>query len=238
MAVYQIYLVKLGDSIGLTAKQQTTVKHKIEELYNRVIKEGKVKGYESCNVNWSSGCVNVEPSELLVYILLNDIYSVVQQYVNSKVDKHHQLKFEPKHTGWTSWAAGKTISEVYVKGCTSDLDVIAKTVFHESLHYKTHWDETKVHKRGGLAAASISADTPLTKSNIHDMATHLTKAITPVLDGCQIYADLKSGILSMLNPDEHFHRAVASYQGSVRGGTHVPGSPTEISTIGSRSGLT
>jgi len=237
MAVYQIYLVKLGDSIGLTDKQQSTVKKKIEKLYNRVIEEGKVKGYASSNVNWSTNCPTVKPSELLVYIMRNDIYSVVQGYME-KADKKHQIKFQPKTTGWTSWAAGKTISEVYVQGCASDLDVIAKTVFHESYHYKTQWKESRVHQRGGLAAASISADTPLTKTNINDMATHLTKAITPVLDGCQIYAHLKSGILSMQHPDDHFHRAVATYQGSVRGGTHVPVSPTEISTIGSRSGLT
>ena len=38
MAVYQIYLVKLGDSVGLSDKQQKTVKTKIEALYDRVIK--------------------------------------------------------------------------------------------------------------------------------------------------------------------------------------------------------
>jgi len=157
--------------------------------------------------------------------------------VNSNVDNKHQIKFEPKHTGWTSWAAGKTISEVYVKGCASDLDVIVNTVFHESMHYKTHWQDTKLHKRGGLAASSISAKTSLTKKNIGDMKAWLTHARNPVLNGCQIYADLKSGILSMLNPDEHFHRAVATYQGSVRGGTHVPGSLTEISTLRTRSGF-
>ena len=171
-----------------------------------------------------------------MYIMLNDFYSVVKGYVD-KVDKHNTLKFEPNHTGWTSWAAGKTISEVYVKGCASDLDVIAKTVFHESMHYKTHWQDSKLHKRGGLAASRVSANTPLTKKNISDMKAWLTHARTPVVDGCQIYNDLTLGILGMLSPDQHFHRAVAYYCGSVKGGFHSPGLSFGNSPLCFRSAL-
>lgn len=219
MAVYQIYLVKLGNT-GLSDDQQTQIKNKIEVLYNRVIEEGPVTGYESSNVNWSTTCQQVQPRQLLVYILPNDITSVVMEYANSVVDAEHRMRYEPHLTGLTAWAGGKTVTEVYVRGCNSNLDVIAKTVFHESMHYKAHWNDHQLHRRGGLAAHPITADAELTGRNIRDMRTRLTHARTPMLNGCQIYQDNSLDGLGSLDRGSS-HRYAANQSGPIRGGTAV-----------------
>ena len=220
MAVYQIYLVKLGNNIGLSDEQQTQVKNKIEVLYNRVIHDDPVQGYISCNVNWSTSCQNVQPRELLVYILRNDLVSVVTAYVNSVVDAAHRMRYERNRTGLTAWAGGKTVSEVYVHGCNRNLDLIAKTVFHESMHYKTHWNDHQLHSRGGLAARRISADTELTRRNIRDMKIRLTHARTPMLNGCQIYQDNSLDGFGSLDRGSS-HRYAANQSGPIRGGSAV-----------------
>ena len=187
MAVYQIYLIALGNT-GLSQQDQTQIKDKIEALFNRVIEEGPVPAYESSNVNWSTTCQQVQPRELLVYIMRNDIVSVVMEYVNSVVDSEHRMPYVRNLTGLTAWEGGKTVSEVYVRGCGGSLDMVAKTVFHEAMHYKGHWGDN-LHNRDGLAGHPISVDTPLTDNNIRDMKNVLRRSRTPMLDGCQIYQD-------------------------------------------------
>ena len=228
MAVYQIYLVALGNT-GLSDDQKTQIKTTVEGLFNRVIQEGPVPDYESCNVNWSTTCQAVQPQQLLVYILRDDITSVVINYVNSVVDAAHRMRYVRNLTGLTAWAEGRTVAEVYVRGCRGNLDMIAKTVFHESMHYKGHWQD-ELHRRGGLAAHPLSADSELTERNIRDMKRVLLRARTPMLEGCQIYQDNSLDSLGALESDSAFRYAAnqsgpvrgasASYNGEVRGGVH------------------
>lgn len=231
MAVYQIYLVALGNT-GLSDDQQTQIKNTVEGLFNRVIEEGPVPDYESSNVNWSTTCQAVQPQRLLVYILPNDITSVVIEYVNSVVDAGHRMRYERNLTGLTAWAGGRTVSEVYVRGCRGNLDMIAKTIFHEAMHYKGHWQEN-LHERGGLAAHPLSADSELTARNIRDMKRVLLRERSPVLDGCQIYQDNSLDGLGSLDRGNSFRYAAnqsgpvrgasASFNGEVQGGVHQQG---------------
>ena len=98
------------------------------------------------------------------------------------------------HWGFTTVATGKSEisakSEIIAK--LTQGGVIGSLVIHEMLHYKTGKGNQALHQTGGLGAASVDASSQLNDTNRRDIATTLTKEITPWLDGWDICANAKA----------------------------------------------
>jgi hypothetical protein len=96
------------------------------------------------------------------------------------------------HWGFTTSTTGSSPtgkSEIICK--LTQGDAIGALVIHEMLHYKTGKDNKGLHATGGLGAATVDANSQLNDANRRDIATTLTKAITPWLDGWDICASAK-----------------------------------------------
>jgi hypothetical protein len=119
----------------------------------------------SALVRWLAGTVPILATELLIYLL---------PYGTTLIKSNGTLKLgqpSPGHDGFTGAIGTTTGSEVYLH--FSDPTIIANLMFHAAMHNKLRLDNAGLHPRGGLASATVSADTPLTNQNIQDMAAAL-----------------------------------------------------------------
>jgi len=75
-------------------------------------------------------------------------------------------------------------SEVYVRSEFGSL--LAKVVFHEVLHNKTGWGNSRLHghHHGGVSAASIRHDTVVSDEDLDLMGTHVGAAHPQWTGGC------------------------------------------------------
>jgi hypothetical protein len=173
MATYNIYLVRLGD-IALNDDQQTQVRTLLKGFFDRVIRSSRslrTRFDEGVRVRWTTSCptTRIQGHELLIYM--------VQSVISS---------------AWATGAGGKTGSEVYVGRMTPAL--VARVAFHEAMHNKTHWNDRRLHGRGGLARATVLDNTRLTRQNIQDMARVLGRNRPQWTGGCALMNDPLRGL--------------------------------------------
>jgi len=216
MAIYEIFLVKIGDPEVDEAK----VTSRVEALFNQVTQHERETHFDSSHVNWTNSCSSVEPHELVVYVMQNNIDSVVTTFFENTF---------PSSSGATSWNGTVTGSEVYIQGCGRNEKMVANMIFHEAMHNKGHWNSRRLHGDfggRGLASERIGRDTEPTSINIRRMADVLGNSQPQWTGGCAYFSDPLRGIGTLIirNPDENFRRAVASNSGPVRGGYIVRGS--------------
>ncbi len=222
MADYKIYLVK----IGKVSIDEGVVKTRLVDLFNQVIKQGKVSGFKQASVIWSSSCPtakSIKNHELLIYICDGVTDSVVSTFFSSRSGA----------CGTTSWKNNVTGSEVYVKSCNSDAIIVANVAFHEALHNKGHWSDRKLHGKfggDGLASATVSAKTELTPKNIKLMANVIKKKRPQWTGGCKYFTDpLRGMALGIDIIRSGVRRSLAFFRGPVRGVARQP-KPLGIST--------
>jgi hypothetical protein len=74
--------------------------------------------------------------------------------------------------------------EVYVRSEFGSL--LSKVIFHEVLHNKTGWGNSRLHghHHGGVSGGSIRADTVVTDEDLDLMGTHLGAAHPQWTGGC------------------------------------------------------
>jgi hypothetical protein len=89
----------------------------------------------------------------------------------------------PNHDGLTSFKDGTTASEAYFTN--SDPQVLANLFFHEFMHNKLNLDN-KMHSKDGLGGTPVGPNTPLSQTNINDMAAALDKQQPQWLGGVPI----------------------------------------------------
>jgi hypothetical protein len=225
MADYKIYLVK----IGKVSIDEDVVKTRLVNLFNQVITQGKVSGFKQAIVIWSSICPSsssIKNHELLIYICDGQLDSVVSTYFSTN----------PGACGTTSWKNNVTGSEVYVKSCKSDANLVANVAFHEALHNKGHWSDRLLHGNfggGGLASATVSAETTLTPKNIKLMASVIKKRRLQWTGGCKYFTDPLRGVaLGVGMIRSGVRRSLALFRGPVRG---VARQPRPLGTSTSRN---
>ena len=190
MATYNIYLARL-ENIALNDKQQTQVQTLTKGFFDRVINSARTlrsRFDEGARVRWTTSCPTsrIRSHELLVYIV---------QSVSSSVVSNHYPNVTPGTNGvtaWTTGAGGTTGSEVYVGRMNPALT--ARVIFHETMHNKTHWNDLRLHSRGGLASATVMENTRLTDRNIQDMARVLGNNRPQWTGGCVLFNDPLRGL--------------------------------------------
>jgi hypothetical protein len=121
---------------------------------------------------------HVTAQDLIVYFTPME-FSVVARLTNRTIDplatRHWGLTASERPGKTTPpGAALKRASEVYPR--ILDAEVLARLAFHECMHNKLRLGN-EMHGRGGLASASVGADTQLTEQNVAEMAAAMK---TPV----------------------------------------------------------
>ena len=173
---YNVYLFNgliassgLGAS-SLSAAQLASVAQTLQGYFSQVVsKHDALAGargtkYGAASVRWITGPAAIAPNELLVYLMP----------FGATVAKNGKLEMgspPPNHDGLTNPMATGVASEVYLH--FSDPAIISALMFHEAMHNKLALGNDGLHRRGGLAGSPVGASTPLTPSNVQDMAAAL-----------------------------------------------------------------
>jgi hypothetical protein len=133
---------------------------------------------------------NVTVQDLIVYFTPTE-FSVVARLTHETIDP-----LATRHWGLTAserpgitpqpGTAVKRASEVYPR--MLDAEVLARLAFHECMHNKLRLGN-EMHARGGLASASVGADTQLTEQNIADMAAAMKNPVPQWPEGFGILLD-------------------------------------------------
>lgn len=217
MANFEIHLIKLGNP----RLDESAVATRLKQLFDRVIREGHVSGYQEAHIQWPQACpTSLPPDQLLVY--------VVQGTSDSVVSNHFRSHDFPEGAGFTAWDDSATASEVYVSGCDGNGPGVANMIFHEAMHNKGHWSDAQLHGTfggGGLASASVSRITELNAINIQRMAGVLAARRPQWIGGCSYFNDPLRGLgadnLLLRGSREAYGLADAG--GAVRGHSYRPG---------------
>jgi hypothetical protein len=188
---YNVYLLNglpISAKIGrtdLTQTQLTSISSTLSTYFGQIVNAHDAKGgatkYGSASVTWISGATTVAPNELLIYVM--PVGATV-----ATAGKLQQGNPPPTEDGLTNLNLNNSsASEVY--WTSSDLMAIANLMFHEAMHNKLGLNDAKLHVKDGLAAATVSAATPLTPSNINDMAAALDKPRPQWTAGIKLITD-------------------------------------------------
>ena len=154
MAAFNLYLGEIGTT-GLTDAEKNSVKTTLEGWFGKIVDAG-----DTALVTWTkSAPASIQDHELLVYYVANSSGSI--------------LRFMPGNSGGSGNGSGLTAfggsltgSEVYVSSSRSGL---AELTFHELMHNKLHLDDANLHKKDGLAVATVPLGGQPSPANITDM---------------------------------------------------------------------
>jgi hypothetical protein len=134
----------------------------VVKLFVPVVK--KHKDYDRIRVRSTMVKPSLLPHELLIYVVPGLAHGVIGSRFGSTAKHEDQY-------GFTKWEGVETGAEVYVRQL--EPKHVAKFVFHEALHAKTHLGDG-LHKKGGLADGHLDyQDAALTKKNVALMSEHL-----------------------------------------------------------------
>jgi hypothetical protein len=180
MAGFNIYLGEIG-KIGLTDKEKNDLKTKLEGWFGKIVDSG-----DTALVSWTSSApATIQDHELLVYYVSSSGGSI--------------LKVMPGNTGGGGNGNGLTVfggnltgSEIYVSSSKSGL---AELTFHELLHNKLHLDDANLHKKDGLAVATVPIGGQPSPTNISDMNKALKNKNKQWTGGWQAFNDPLNGYL-------------------------------------------
>jgi hypothetical protein len=217
LANFEIHLVKLG----AVKPNESAVATRLKQLFDKVITDGHVRGYQEAHIQWRQDCpASLPPDQLLVYMVQDASDSVVHTY------------FRPRDFteggGFTAWNHSVTSSEVYVSGCDGDGVGVANMIFHEAMHNKGQWPDRQLHGDfggHGLASASVSRNTDLTSTNIQRMAGVLAARRPQWLGGCDYFNDplRQAHVENLLLQNRPGGYSVADASAAVRGRSYRPG---------------
>jgi hypothetical protein len=147
---YNVYLAGLGRH-GLTDAETSAVKSSLQTWFNLIDGDSVV--------SWVTAAPSIQEHELLCYFVTDSDDSIVKSLIG-KAGSGNGI------TGWTS----ETGSEVYV---SKSRGFLAEMAFHELLHNKLHLDDAALHKKDGLAVATVTAGMNPSTQNIADMKAKL-----------------------------------------------------------------
>jgi hypothetical protein len=184
MGTYRIFIADLLEV--LTAELARSLRLQLERLFAPCT-AGRFQHHAACFANRS-----VKPfgHEMLVYFMPPNL-SIVKNVPN--------MIGSPNLGADGTTAPNAGASEVYVK---SDHPLfLAKIAFHELMHNRLRLSNAELHGQGGLASASIQANTPLTPANIQSMAKVIADPITQWTEGIDILAS------GALDSSSEYHRA-------------------------------
>jgi hypothetical protein len=170
-----MYNVYLFNAVGAGAPGNNTVPQatldKIVQLltedFKQVVAAHDAKASTKLGgvqVSWSTNPTPLD-TELLLYFLPTGATIAAARVLK-------QGSPPPNHDGLTSFKDGTNASEAYFTN--ADPQVLANLFFHEFMHNKLHLDN-KMHSKDGLGGTPVGPNTPLTKTNISDMAAALDK---------------------------------------------------------------
>ena len=181
MAKYKIHMVKLGRArVGDESATGTALKG----YFDRVIQSSATlrRSYAGgAEVTWTTSCPTVRPHELLIYVVVSALDSIV---VSLPGLTNTQTRINSD--GLTVWTGTLTAAEVYTTRFGANSAMLAKLAFHEAMHNKTHRGNS-LHSGGGLAASPISSRSALTTANIRLMRRVLGTSRPQWTGGCTAY---------------------------------------------------
>lgn len=136
-------------------------------------------------VSWEQGSPQPTKQDVLVYFTSPD-FSVVSKFAGTPAN--------PSSDGWTFMKTvdnrvSEVASEVYCKALDSDF--LAKLAFHEIMHNKLGIGN-ELHKRNGMAQATVGPDTKLTPENSRDLAAAMPNAHPQWTGGVALLVTAKS----------------------------------------------
>jgi hypothetical protein len=188
MAKYKIHMVKLGRArVGDESATGTALKG----YFDRVIQSSATlrRSYAGgAEVTWTTSCPAVRPHELLIYVVVSALDSIV---VSLPGLTNTQTRINSD--GLTVWTGTLTAAEVYTTRFGTNSAMLAKLAFHEAMHNKTHRGSS-LHSGGGLAASPISQRSALTTANIRLMGRVLGTSRPQWTGGCTAYNDPLRGM--------------------------------------------
>lgn len=155
----------------LSGDQLSAINRTLQDYFDKVVKvhdnlnlPGRAK-FGRAQVQWLAGVPTVAPNELLIYLLPAGATVV-------RTGKLQQGQPPAGHDGLTNPnLQGETGSEVYFH--FADTTLLANLMFHEAMHNKLALGNAQLHPQGGMASATVEAATPLTRTNISNMAASL-----------------------------------------------------------------
>jgi hypothetical protein len=112
-----------------------------------------------------------------------------------------------------------------------DAEVLARLAFHECMHNKLRLGN-ETHGRGGLASASVSADTQLTEQNVANMAAAMKTAVPQWPEGFGFLLDRR---VRRDAGDQLWYLWGSSSAGRRRQGDPTPESVTIMTSIRRRA---
>ncbi len=188
MAKYKIYMVKLGTPRVANENETATA---LKGFFDRVIQSDAAlrrRFDEGAEVQWMTQCPGPAAHELVVYVVSSGMDSIVVSMPG--------LSGRPgsiDSDGLTVWTDSLTASEVYTTRFGSNSSMLAKLIFHEAMHNKTHRGSA-LHQGDGLAVSPITAGSQLTAANIRAMAGVLNRSRPQWSGGCSAYNDPIRGL--------------------------------------------
>ncbi|MBS1948741.1 MAG: hypothetical protein JST47_13340 [Bacteroidetes bacterium] len=163
----------IANVANVPTDKQTAVTGALNILFTRIA-AGQM------NVSWitSATGVNITDTDLLVYVVSSYSYSLIKHFpTNPTID--------PTSNGLTAFQTNpkKAASEVYLDSCLNDTDLLAKLIFHESMHNKLLMGNEMHDKSGGLAQETISASTQLSSADIQRWKSNWNKKVNQWPEG-------------------------------------------------------
>ena len=182
LVAYNIYIFNASgissaaNRTVLSGTQMSDIARTLQGYFDKVVTAHDALGlrgaakYGNSAVQWLAGFPTVAPHELLIYFMPFGTTIAT----NGKVEMG---KPPAGHDGLTNPnLRGGTASEVYAH--FADTTLLANLMFHEAMHNKLALGNLALHTHGGLAngipgGTAIEPTTPLTPSNIREMASAL-----------------------------------------------------------------
>jgi hypothetical protein len=159
-----LYNIWLGNPHRSIFKWDELCKH-VAALFAPVIRAHS--DFERVRVRSTMARPTLLPHELLVYV----VPGFAHRLLPARFDRGQP---SADQYGDTAWEGALTGAEVYIRGLPPK--TVAKYVFHEALHAKTHLSNAALHKRNGLARVPMDhAAARLSRENIALMAKHLRR---------------------------------------------------------------
>lgn len=157
MAIYNIYLGEIGKH-GLTDTEKSGLKSTLETWFGKIVDSG-----DTAQAIWTTSVPNaIQDHEMLVYFVRSSGTDSI-------------LRMMPGNTGGGN-GNGLTVfgnssaSEIYVSKSKNGL---AELTFHELMHNKLQMNDANLHKKDGLAVATVPLGGQPSTSNIGDMKAAL-----------------------------------------------------------------
>jgi hypothetical protein len=202
MPAFQVAVVDVDPQANQTSSFYEGVNSRVTNLFRAVV-INPTSGFNGVNVTWYT-CANFvppPPTAFLVYLIDTSFHGIIQNIGAPSETSNRSL------LGYTAIFGNATASEVYVRqdlsarssgnsprrqGSVQVLPsptLIANTIFHEAMHFKTGLGDAMHSHTGGLAQGNVpDRDMSPTQDDIALFAPHLATTRALWMGGCAAYA--------------------------------------------------